>query len=91
MVKIDFTPKDPSTVTAIAVFVGNTNVGEDIHSPYTFSFDTNQFKNGDYKISTVVLHKDNTTTQQNYTAKIQNSSIGKFLYSLGTPWRFIFR
>ncbi|MFO0862806.1 MAG: hypothetical protein U0516_03720 [Candidatus Saccharibacteria bacterium] len=90
-VKIDFTPQNPSSVTAIAVFVGNTNVGEDIHSPYKFGFDTSQFKNGDYKISTVVLHKDNTTTQQNYTTKIQNSSIDRFFYSLGAPWRFIFR
>ncbi len=90
-VKIDFTPQNPESVTAIAVFVGNTNVGEDIHAPYKFGFDTSQFKNGDYKISTVVLHKDNTTTQQNYTAKIQNSSIERFLYSLGAPWRFIFR
>lgn len=90
-VKIDFTPQDPSSVTAIAVFVGNTNVQEDIHAPYKFGFDTSQFKNGDYKISTVVLHKDNTTTQQNYTAKIQNSSVDRFFYSLGAPWRFIFR
>ncbi len=89
-VKIDFTPKDPSTVTAIAVFVGNTNVGEDIKSPYKFGFDTSRFANGEYKISTVVLHKDNTTTQQNYTAKIQNSSIERFFYRLGSPWRWIF-
>ncbi len=89
-VKIDFTPQDPDSVTAIAVFVGNTNVQEDIHAPYKFGFDTSQFKNGDYKISTVVLHKDNTTTQQNYTAKIQNSSVDRFFYSLGAPWRFVF-
>lgn len=85
-----FTPSGNAAIKSVALVINNVMVGVDKSAPYTFDVDTSQFTNGTYPLKTIVTNADDSTVQTNYTITIQNSSVNLFVYSLGTPWRFVF-
>lgn len=86
-----FNPSSNSSIKSVALVINNVMVGVIQKQPYTFVVDTSQFENGTYPLKTVLTTTDNSTQQASYTLTINNSSVNRWVYSLGTPWRFVFR